>query len=119
MENNPFYMRLPRNGKEFVLFMVVISVISVNIIAPVITFYEAGVSWEVYTGVLQKLVLIWPCVVATVLVTYRPAGFLTSRITQQGDGFRSCITINIRPISGKSLTLNSDISSYCLYIRNG
>ena len=95
MENNPFYMRLPRNGKEFVLFMVVISVISVNIIAPVITFYEAGVSWEVYTGVLQKLVLIWPCVVATVLITYRPAGFLTSRITQQGDGFRSCITINI------------------------
>lgn len=95
METNPFYMRLPRNGKEFALFMVIISLISVNIIAPVVTFYEAGVSWEVYTSVVGKLVLIWPCVIATVLITYRPAGYLTSRITQQGDCFRSCITINI------------------------
>ena len=29
-----FYMRLPRNGKEFVLFMAIVSLVSVNIIAP-------------------------------------------------------------------------------------
>jgi len=37
-----FYTKLPRNKKEFALFMAVISVISVNIIAPLITFFEVG-----------------------------------------------------------------------------
>ena len=34
-----FYMKLPRNKKEFALFMGVISIISVNIIAPLITCF--------------------------------------------------------------------------------
>lgn len=37
-----FYMKLPRNKKEFALFMAIISIISVNIIAPLITCFEVG-----------------------------------------------------------------------------
>ena len=37
-----FYMKLPRSKKEFALFMGIVSIISVNIIAPLITFFEAG-----------------------------------------------------------------------------
>lgn len=42
-----FYMRLPRNGKEFALFLAIVSIISVNIIAPLITFFEAGFRLQV------------------------------------------------------------------------
>ncbi|MBQ8179854.1 MAG: hypothetical protein IJ026_05395 [Candidatus Methanomethylophilaceae archaeon] len=92
---NPFYMRLPRNRPEFVLFMVIVSLLSVNTIAPIITFMETEVSWETYVHVLSILPILWPTVIATVLITYRPAGYLTSRVTSQGDSFRSCVTINI------------------------
>lgn len=36
-----FSSKLPQNKKEFALFMTVISVISVNIIAPLITCFES------------------------------------------------------------------------------
>lgn len=39
-----FRMKLPQNKKETVLFMFLISIISVNIIAPVITGFEIGFS---------------------------------------------------------------------------
>lgn len=35
-----FYQKLPRNKKEFTLFIAVTSIISVNIIAPIITCFE-------------------------------------------------------------------------------
>lgn len=88
-------MRLPRSRKEFVLFMMVISIISVNIIAPTITCMEVGFTFENYLHTLQVIPVVWVAVIACVLITYRPAGFLTSKMTAQGDSFRSCITINI------------------------
>ena len=88
-------MRLPRSRKEFVLFMMVISIISVNIIAPTITCMEVGFTFENYLHTLQVIPVVWVAVIACVLITYRPAGFLTLKITAQGDSFRSCITINI------------------------
>ena len=88
-------MRLPRSRKEFVLFMMVISIISVNIIAPIITCMEVGFTFENYLHTLQVIPVVWVAVIACVLIPYRPAGFLTSKITAQGDSFRSCITINI------------------------
>lgn len=36
-----FYTKLLRNKKEFALFMGIVSIISVNIIAPLITCFEA------------------------------------------------------------------------------
>lgn len=41
-------VRLPHNGKEGVIFMLIISIISVNTIAPIIVGLERGFSKKVY-----------------------------------------------------------------------
>lgn len=68
-----FYMRLPRTAKEFALFLAIVSIISVNIIAPLITFFEAGFRLQVWFDVLRVLPFIWVAVVILVLLTNRPA----------------------------------------------
>ncbi len=90
-----FHMKLPRNKKEFALFMAVISIISVNIIAPLITFFETGFHLSVWIETLRVIPFIWCAVIMLVLLTYKPAEWLTSRIVQKGDSFSSHITINI------------------------
>lgn len=42
-----YYLKLPRNKKETAIFMGIISLISVNIIAPLITCFEIGFSFDV------------------------------------------------------------------------
>ena len=90
-----FYMKLPRNKREFVLFMAVISIISVNIIAPLITCFELGFHFYVWADVITILPYIWLCVIFLVLLTYKPAEFLTSKIVAKGDSFNAHVTINI------------------------
>ena len=90
-----FYMKLPRNKREFALFMGIISIISVNIIAPLLTFFEAGFSFEVYKSVLSVLPFIWLSVIAIVLLTYVPAEKLTSKILSESDSFNAHIVVNI------------------------
>lgn len=90
-----FYMKLPRNKKEFALFMAVISIISVNIIAPLITCFEVGFHMYVWADAIKIIPFIWICVIALVLITYKPAELLTSRIVEEGDSFSSHIVINI------------------------
>ena len=90
-----FYMKLPRNKKEFALFMGIISIISVNIIAPVITCFEAGFHLYVWADVLSILPLVWLCVIAIVLLTYIPAERMTARIISEGDSFNAHIVVNI------------------------
>ena len=90
-----FYMKLPRNKKEFALFLAIISVISVNIIAPLITCFEAGFSLYVYRDVLSVLPFIWLSVIAIVLLTYIPAEKMTEKIVDEKDSFRSHIVVNI------------------------
>jgi hypothetical protein len=90
-----FYMKLPRNKKEFALFLLVISVISVNIIAPLITFFEIGFHMYVWADAIKILPFIWVCVIALVLITYTPAEWLTAKIVAKGDSFNSHILINI------------------------
>lgn len=92
-----FYQKLPRNKKEFVLYLAVISIISVNIIAPIITFLDlqVGFNLDVYVSVLQVLPFIWLSVIALVLITYKPASFLTSKVAKEGDSFSAHIIINI------------------------
>lgn len=90
-----FYMKLPRNKKEFALFMAVISVISVNIIAPLITCFEVGFHMYVWADAIKIIPFIWICVIALVLITYKSAEWLTSRIIEEGDSFNSHIAINI------------------------
>ena len=90
-----FYMKLPRNKKEFALFLLVISVISVNIIAPLITCFEIGFHMYVWADAIKIIPFIWVCVIVLVLITYKPAEWLTSKIIEKGDSFNSHITINI------------------------
>lgn len=90
-----FYMKLPRNKKEFAVFMGIISIISVNIIAPLITCFEAGFHLYVWQDVLTVLPFIWLSVLAIVLLTYIPAEKLTAAIVDKDDSFHSHIVINI------------------------
>src|SRR5574344_1253161 len=89
-----FFMKLPRNNREFALFMAIVSFISVNIIAPCITFCEMGFHFYVWLNVLQVLPFIWLCVIALVLITYKPASLLTSKILSKGDSFNATIIVN-------------------------
>lgn len=65
-----FYMKLPRSKKEFILFMMVISIISVNIIAPLITCFEIGFHLSVWAHTLKVIPFVWCSVIAVVLLTY-------------------------------------------------
>jgi hypothetical protein len=89
-------MRLPRSKREFALFIAIISIISVNILAPLITCLEQReFSTAVWLDVLKVLPFIWLSVVALELITYKPAEWLTHKIAARGDSFRSVITVNI------------------------
>lgn len=90
-----FYMKLPRSKKEFALFMAVISVISVNIIAPLITFFEVGFHMYIWADTIKVIPFVWVTVIALVLITYKPAEWLTHLIVKEGDSFKPCIVINI------------------------
>ena len=90
-----FYNKLPRNKKEFALFIAIISIISVNIIAPLITCFEFGFTLEVWGDVLTVLPFIWLSVVALVIITYNPAGWLTRKIVKEDDSFNAQILANI------------------------
>lgn len=90
-----FYLKLPRNKREFAVFLAVVSVISVNIIAPLITCFEAGFRLSVWAQALHAVPFIWMCVVALVLLTYQPANWLTAKIVSQGDSFSAHILANI------------------------
>jgi uncharacterized membrane protein (DUF485 family) len=90
-----FYMKLPRNKKEFALFMAIISIISVNIIAPLITCFEIGFHMSTWINTLFVIPFIWLSVISIVLITYKPAEWLTSKIIDKDDSFNSHITINI------------------------
>jgi hypothetical protein len=88
-------MKLPRNKKEFALFIAVISILSVNIIAPLITFFEFEFSLEVWVNVLKIIPFIWLSVIAFVLITYKPAEWLTHKIVKKEDSFNAHIVVNI------------------------
>jgi hypothetical protein len=88
-------MKLPRSKKEFALFMAVISVISVNIIAPLITCFEVGFRMDVWAQAIRIMPLIWITVIALVLMTYKPASWLTSKIVAKEDSFSAHMLANI------------------------
>jgi len=75
--------------------MGVISIISVNIIAPLITCFEVGFHLYVWANVIKVIPFLWICVIALVLITYKPAEWLTARIVAEEDSFNSHIVINI------------------------
>lgn len=89
-----YFMKLPRNKKEFALFIAVISIISVNTIAPLVTFFEVGFQMYIWVDTIRVIPFIWVTVIALVLITYKPAEWLTSRVVREGDSFGSRVVIN-------------------------
>ncbi|MDR0887054.1 MAG: hypothetical protein LBN22_12030 [Clostridiales Family XIII bacterium] len=94
-EHHKFHMRLPRGKREYFMFMMIISIISVNIIAPLITMLELGFSLATWASVLKILPFIWICVVVLVLLTNKPAQWLTNKIILPTDSFNAHIIVNI------------------------
>jgi hypothetical protein len=91
-----FHDKLPRNLKEFPVYIAVISLISVNILAPLITCFELHqFSFSVWKAVLPVIPRIWIVVILLVPVTYKPAQLLTDLFVKKSDSFRAVITINI------------------------
>ncbi|SHE14481.1 Uncharacterised protein [Chlamydia abortus] len=64
--------RLPRNAKEGILFLLIISIISVNTIAPIIMGLERGFSKEVYLDTLKMIPFMWIIVVLLVKLVAGP-----------------------------------------------
>ncbi|SFA97516.1 hypothetical protein SAMN04488072_104257 [Lentibacillus halodurans] len=88
--------RLPLNGKEFALFLAIISVISVNIIAPLIMGFEFGFKKEIYFDTLQVIPYIWVCVILLVTLVANPiVDKLTAKFVEPKDGFNARVLFNI------------------------
>lgn len=90
-----FHMKLPRSKGEFAIFIVIISVLSVNIIAPLITCFEMGFSLSAWRIALSVIPYIWVSVVLFVLVTFKPAEWMTRQIVDPNDSFRTQTLVNI------------------------
>ncbi|WP_299513346.1 hypothetical protein [uncultured Rummeliibacillus sp.] len=88
--------RLPRNGKEFILFLAIISILSVNIIAPIIMGYQFGFSKDVYLDTLKVIPFVWICVVLLVTLVANPlVTKLNQKFTEPTDGFNARILFTI------------------------
>ncbi|MNO60925.1 hypothetical protein D3C76_515570 [compost metagenome] len=87
--------RLPRNGKEGILFLLIISIISVNSIAPIIVGLERGFSKEVYLDTLKIIPFMWITVVLSVKLVAGPVvGKVMPRLIGQTDGFNARVLLN-------------------------
>lgn len=88
--------RLPQNAKEGILFMMIISIISVNTIAPVIMGMERGFSKENYLETLKIIPLMWIIVVLLVRFVAGPlVGKVMPKLVGQTDGFNARVLLNI------------------------
>lgn len=88
--------RLPRNAKEGILFLLIVSIISVNLIAPLIMGFEFGFKKEVYLETLKVLPIMWVIVVFLVKVVAGPiVKRLLAKFVQQTDGFNARVLFNI------------------------
>lgn len=87
--------RLPRNAKEGILFLLIVSIISVNTIAPLIVGLERGFSKEVYLDTLKIIPFMWVIVVLLVKLVAGPiVGKVMPKLMGQTDGFSARILLN-------------------------
>ncbi|WP_110926861.1 hypothetical protein [Bacillus massiliglaciei] len=88
--------RLPQNPKEGILFLLIISIISVNTIAPIIMGMERGFSKENYLETLKIMPVMWVIVVLLVTLVAGPlAGKAMPKFTGQQDGFNARVLLTI------------------------
>ena len=88
--------RLPQNAKEGILFLLIISIISVNTIAPIIMGLERGFSKEVYLDTLKVIPFMWVIVVLLVRLVAGPIVHkVMPKFVGQTDGFNARVLLNI------------------------
>ncbi|MGE7602587.1 hypothetical protein ACQKL5_08755 [Peribacillus sp. NPDC097675] len=88
--------RLPRNGKEFILFLAIISILSVNIIGPLIMGFEFGFNKDVYFDTLQVIPFVWVCVVILVTFVANPlVTKLVPKFVKPTDSFNARVLFTI------------------------
>ncbi|WP_174612747.1 hypothetical protein [Virgibacillus ihumii] len=88
--------RLPRNGKEFVLFLAIISILSVNIIAPLIMGFEFGFNREVYLRTLQVIPFVWISVIFLVIFIANPiVNKMVPKFVKSTDSFNARVLFTI------------------------
>ncbi len=88
--------RLPRNGKEFLLFLAIISILSVNIIGPLIMGFKFGFRKEVYFETLKVLPFVWICVILLVTLVANPiVSKLVPKFIEPTDGFNARVLFTI------------------------
>lgn len=88
--------RLPQNAKEGILFLLIISVISVNTIAPIIMGLEQGFSKEVYLETLKVIPIMWVIVVLLVRLVAGPTvHWVMPKLVGQTYGFNARVLLNI------------------------
>lgn len=94
-DHHLFHLNLPRNKREFGVFLLIVSLISVNIIPVIITGLEVGFSLTTWAMVLRILPLLWVTVIATVLATMKPAEALARRLIHEADSYRAHLIANL------------------------
>ena len=88
--------RLPQNAKEGIIFLLVVSIISVNTIAPIIMGIERGFSKENYFETLKIIPFMWIIVVMLVRLVAGPlVGRMMPKFVGQTDGFNARVLLNI------------------------
>ncbi|MEF2965368.1 hypothetical protein V3851_05935 [Paenibacillus sp. M1] len=88
--------RLPQNGKESLLFLLIVSIISVNTIAPVIMGLERGFSKGVYLDTLKVIPVMWVIVVLLVRLVAGPlVGRVMPKFVGKTDGFNARVLLTI------------------------
>lgn len=92
---NEFYMKLPRNKKEALFYLIIVSIISVNIIAPVVVLLETGFDLQHYQQTLRVIPLLWLAVITINLIVRKPASNLKQRIIKSSDSFNAQIITNV------------------------
>jgi len=90
-DHHKFGTHLPRSARESLLFVLVISLISVNIIPVIISGLSIGFTIDMWAGVLRVLPLLWLVVISVVMLTRKPAMWLTGLVVRKGDSFRAHI----------------------------
>lgn len=88
--------RMPRSGKEFLLFLAVISIISVITIASLIMGFQFCFTIDVYKMALKTISFMWLFVVLIVPFVVEPiANKLVQKFTEPTDSFNSVTLFHI------------------------
>lgn len=88
--------RLPQNAREGIIFMLIVSIISVNTIGPIILGLERGFSVANYVETLKVIPFMWIIVILLVKLVAGPlVRKVLPKFVGQTDGFNARVLLNI------------------------